>query len=94
MDYHAQHRSEDGVLQIPVDGSAFRNIKERWPIFKEEPCNVRLSLAVDDVNPFGQLKSTYSMWHVFVINNNIPPCMSIKREHIMLAMIVLDICLK
>jgi hypothetical protein len=30
----------------------------------------------------------YSVWPVFVIDNNLPPWMSIKREHIMLAMIV------
>jgi hypothetical protein len=61
MDYHAQHRSEDGVLQMPADAFAFRNIEEIWLIFKEEPCNVRLSLAVDDVNPFGELRYIYSM---------------------------------
>ena len=56
--------------------------------FKEEPHNVRLSLAADGVNPFGELRSMYSMCHVFVIKNNLPPWMSIKREHIMLVMIV------
>jgi hypothetical protein len=63
-------------------------------IFKEEPRNVRLSLAVDGVNPFGELRSIYSVWPIFVINNNLPPWMSIKREHTMLAMIVLGICLQ
>ena len=58
---------------MPTDGSALNYIKEKWPIFKEEPRNVRLSLAVDGVNPFGELRSTYSVWHVFVINNNLPP---------------------
>jgi hypothetical protein len=71
-----------------TDGSALNYIEEKWPIFKEEPRNVRLLLAVDDVNPFGELRSTYSVWPVFVINNNLPPWMSIKREHTMLAMIV------
>jgi hypothetical protein len=79
---------------MPADGSAFRNIKEIWPIFKEEPHNVRLSLAADDVNPFGEVKSIYSVWPIFVINNNLPPWMSIKREHTMLAMIVPGICLQ
>jgi hypothetical protein len=74
---------------MPTDGSALNQIEEKWPIFKEEPRNVRLSLAVDGVNPFGELRSTYSMWPVFVINNNLPPWMSIKRKHTMLAMIVL-----
>jgi hypothetical protein len=94
MDYHVHHRSEDGVLQMVVDGFAFRNIEERWPIFKEEPRNVRLSLATDSVNPFGDLMSIYSVCPIFVINNNLPPWMSIKREHTMLAMIVPGICLQ
>ena len=91
MDFHAKDRSQDDVLQIPTYGSAFRCIEEKWPIFKEEPLNVKLSLAADGVNPFGEIRSTYSVWPVFVINNNLPPWMSIKREHTMLAMIVLGI---
>lgn len=59
----------------------------------KEPRNLRLSLAVDGVNPFGELRSIYSMWPIFVINNNIPPWISIKRKHIMSAMIVSSICL-
>jgi hypothetical protein len=88
MDFHAKNRSIDNVLQIIVDGSALKYIEEKWPIFKEEPRNVRLSLAANGVNPFGELRSTYSMWLVFVINNNLPPLISIKREHTMLGTIV------
>ena len=88
MDYHARNRSGDDILRIPIDGSPFRDMEEKWPYFKEEPRNVRLSLAGDDVNPFAEMRSIYSVWPVFVINNNIPPWMSIKREHIMLSMIV------
>jgi hypothetical protein len=88
MDFHAKNRSRDDVLQMPADGSALNYIKEKRPIFKEEPCNVRLSLAVDGVNPFGEICSMYSVWPIFVIKNNLPPWMSIKREHTMLAMIV------
>jgi hypothetical protein len=88
MAYHAQNISEDDVLRMPVDGSSYKNIEERWPIFKEEPHNVRISLAADGVNPFGELRSIYSMWPVFVTNNNLPLWMSIKREHTTLAIIV------
>ena len=77
-----------------ADGSALNNIKEKWPIFKDEPRNVRLSLAVDGFNPFGNLHSTYSVWHVFIINNNLPPWMMIKREHTMLELIIQGIFLK
>ena len=88
MVYHATKRSQDGVLRMPADGSAVREIEEKYVDFKNEPRNVRLSLAADGVNPFGELRSTYSVWPIFVINNNIPPWMSIKREHIMLTMII------
>jgi hypothetical protein len=88
MDYHAHNRSGDGVLQMPVDGYAFKEIEEKWQVFKDEPRNVRLSLVVDGVNSFGELKGIYSVWPIFVTNNKIPPWMSIKREHIMLTMIV------
>jgi len=71
-----------------VDGLEFMNIEEKWSHFSEEPQNMRLSLATNCVNPFGEMRSVYLVWPIFVINNNIPPWMSIKREHIMLAMIV------
>jgi hypothetical protein len=87
MDFHAKNKSRDDVLRMPADGSALSYIEEKWPIFKELR-NVRLSLAADGVNPFGEFHSTYSVWPIFVINNNLPPWMSIKREHTMLAMIV------
>ena len=91
MDYHAKNRSKNGVLWMPANGFALKNIKEKWPIFKYEPCNVRLSVAVDGFDWFGEIRSTYSMWHVFVLNNNLPPLMLINREHKMFVMIALGI---
>ena len=88
MDFHAKNRSLDDVLRMLANGSSFRCIEENWPIFKEEPRNVKLSLEADGVNPIGELCSTYSVWPVFVINNNLPPWMTIKRDHTMLEMIV------
>jgi hypothetical protein len=73
MDFHAKNRSRDDVLRMPVEGSALNYIEEKWPVFKEEPCNVRLLLVADGVNPFGELCSMFSVWPIFVINNNLPP---------------------
>ena len=52
MDYHARNISQYDVIRIPVDGFAFRGMEKKWFHFKEEPCNLRISLAVDGVNPF------------------------------------------
>ena len=73
---------------MPADGSAFRDMEENWPHFKEERCNLRISLAADGVNPFAQMRSIYTVWDIFVIKNNILPWLLIKREHIMLSMII------
>ena len=75
-------------MRMSADGSTFKDIVEIWSHFKEEPRNLKLSLAADGVNPYGDMRSVYSVWPIFVINNNIAPWMSIKREHIMLSMIV------
>ena len=93
MDYHAWNRSEDGVLRMPTDGYAFRETKEKWPYFKDEHHHIRLSLVANDVNPFREIRFIYSVWPIFVINNNLPPWISIKSEHIMLTIIVPGICL-
>ena len=76
---------------MPAYGYALKNIEEKWLVFKDEPRNVRLSLAAHGFNPFGDLCSTYSVWHLFVINNILPLWMSIKRENTMFAMIILVI---
>ena len=90
MDYHACNRSQDEIMHMPMDSFAFKNIEKIWPHFKE-PCNLKLLLVVDGVNPFGEMRSICLVWPIFLINNNLPSWMSIKREHIMLAMIFLGI---
>ena len=52
IDYHARNIIDDDVIRIPTDGYAFRDMEEKWPHFKEEPYNIRISLAIDGVNPF------------------------------------------
>jgi hypothetical protein len=42
MDFHAKNKSQEDVLQMPIDGSALKYIKENWSIFKKEPHNVRI----------------------------------------------------
>ena len=93
MDYHAKNKSQNDVIRMPGDGSTFRDMEEKWPHFKEEPRNIRISLEAYGVNPFSQMKSIYTVWSIFIINNNIPPWLLIKREHIMLSIIIPGMCL-
>ena len=44
---------------------------------------------MDGINPYSLQNTNYFVWLVVVINNNIPPWLSMKNEHLMLALIVL-----
>ena len=47
-----------------------------------------MSLEFDGVIPFAELITNYLVWSVFVINSKIPPLMTIKRDDVMLELIV------
>ena len=52
MDYHARNISQYDVIRMPAYGYDFIDMEEKWPYFKEEPCNIRIYLVADGVNPF------------------------------------------
>ena len=67
-----------------------KHMEDTWPNkFKDEVCNLILSIIIDGINPYSQPDGTYTVCHVLVINNNIPPWLSVKNEHIMLDLIFL-----
>ena len=49
---------------------------------------MRLGLATDGVNPFGVQLTTWTTWPIIIVNYNIPPWLSIKKVHLILALIV------
>ncbi|GJT23255.1 reverse transcriptase domain-containing protein [Tanacetum coccineum] len=57
MTWHATGKcTEPGKMQHPVDGRAWKDFDTKYPDFAAEPRNVRLGLAADGFNPFGNLK--------------------------------------
>ena len=72
-----------------ADSKAMKHIEEKWPRkFKDEPRSIRFGLAIDGVCPFSFPSSNYSVWPVGFIVYNIPPWMSIRKENLMLTLIV------
>lgn len=89
MDHYAQGRSQYGVMCMVADSKYWKYIEVKWPHLGNEPRNARISLAMDGINPFGDLRTTYSVWLVLIINNNLPLWMEMKKEHAMLTLIIL-----
>nr|GFC74204.1 hypothetical protein [Tanacetum cinerariifolium] len=65
MTWHATGKcTEPGKMQHPVDGKAWKDFDTKYSDFAAELRNVRLGLAANGFNPFGNLSQSYSMWPV------------------------------
>ncbi|GJT71740.1 retrotransposon gag domain, retroviral aspartyl protease [Tanacetum coccineum] len=89
MTWHATEKcTEPGKMQHPVDGRAWKNFNPKYPNFAKEPRNVRLRLAADGFNLFGNLSQAYSMWPVILTTYNLPPWLCIKESSFMLTLLI------
>nr|GFB70872.1 hypothetical protein [Tanacetum cinerariifolium] len=89
MIWHATGKcTEPGKMQHPVDGRAWKKFDTKYPDFAKEPRNVRLGLAADGFNPFGNLSQAYSMWPVILTTYNLPPWLCMKESSFMLTLLI------
>nr|GFA26804.1 hypothetical protein [Tanacetum cinerariifolium] len=74
MIWHATGKcTEPGKMQHPIDGRVWKKFDIMYLDFAKETRNVRLGLAADGFNPFGNLSQAYSMWPVILTTYNLPP---------------------
>ncbi|GKA01112.1 uncharacterized protein Tco_0673777 [Tanacetum coccineum] len=89
MTWHATGQSkENGKMNHPCDGKAWKYFDMMKPEFSGDPRNVRLGLAADGFNPFGMMSQNYSMWPVILTTYNTPPWMCMKETSLMLTMLI------
>ncbi|KAL6570321.1 hypothetical protein OROMI_014835 [Orobanche minor] len=89
MRWHAEPRAHGGDTMIhPLDGEAWKNIDKEYPDFSSDVRNVRLGVASDGFNPFGNMSLSYTIWPVVAIPYNLPPWMCMKKEYNMLTLLV------
>ena len=88
MIWHITGRSEEGTLRHPVDGSSWKEFDIKYPDFSSEPRNVRLGLAADGFNPFGNMSSAHSTWPVVLTTYNLPPWLCMKESSFMLSLLI------
>ncbi|KAK1414527.1 hypothetical protein QVD17_30273 [Tagetes erecta] len=88
MVWHSTGRSEEGTMRHPVDGSSWKEFDRKYPTFAKEPRNVRLGLAADGFNPFGNMSSAHSTWPVVLTTYNLPPWLCMKESSFMLSLLI------
>lgn len=62
--WHCDKRVNDGIARHLADSVEWKEFDKNYPEFAQETCNVRLGLATDGFNPFGNMSTSYSMWPV------------------------------
>ncbi|KAL5571521.1 hypothetical protein UlMin_021118 [Ulmus minor] len=89
MRWHSTGNSKDNdVMRHPVDGKSWQEFDKRHPQFAGDVRNVRLGLAADGFNPFGNMSLSYSMWPVVLTTYNLPPWICMKVEYLMLSLLI------
>lgn len=79
---------DDGLLRHPADSEEWKNFDQNYPLFTQEPRNVRLGLATDGFNPFGNMSNSYSLWLVILMPYNLPPWMCMKEPFFMVSLLI------
>ncbi|CAH9060240.1 unnamed protein product, partial [Cuscuta europaea] len=88
MVWHKENRIDDDYMRHPADSAAWKDFDNEFPRFASDPRNVRLALAADGFNPFGNLSTTYSMWAVILTPLNLPPWDCMKEPFLMLSLLI------
>ena len=61
MRWYYDKRVDDDVLRHPADVEEWKKFDKLYPSFARDARNLRLGLASDGFNPFGNMSNAYSM---------------------------------
>jgi len=86
--WHKEDHKMDNMLRHPADGSQWRAIDREFLEFAHDARNLRFTLSMDGMNPFGEHSSSHSTWPVTPCIYNLPPWLCMKQKFIMMPMLI------
>jgi len=87
--WHKKTRTPvDNVMSHPADGEAWKEFDTREPTFADDSRNLRLALATDGFNPFGNMSKQYSMWPVLLTPLNLPPWECVNPANCFMSLLI------
>ncbi|XP_030936487.1 uncharacterized protein LOC115961691 [Quercus lobata] len=89
MRWYMDKRVDDGIMRHLADSEEWKEFDMQHPDFALKPRNVRLGLATDGFNHFGNMNNNYSMWPVILISYNLPHWLVMKEPYFMLSLLIL-----
>ncbi|XP_019264215.1 PREDICTED: uncharacterized protein LOC109241851 [Nicotiana attenuata] len=88
MRWHKEERVDDGILRHPSDAMAWKSFDEKHPSFSAELRNVRLGLASDGFQPYGNMSSNHTIRPVVLVPYNLPSWDCMKSEYFMMTLLI------
>ncbi|XP_012828525.1 PREDICTED: uncharacterized protein LOC105949753 [Erythranthe guttata] len=89
MRWHKDGKIEEDDMMIhPADSKVWKDFDEQYPSFAKDPRNVRLGLATDGFNPFGNMNNSYCIWPVVLMVYNLPPWQCMKEPYLMMSLLI------
>jgi len=88
MRSHSSRSTNEVILRHPRDSKAWKTFDFKHPQFASDPRNVRLGLATDGFNPYGNLSTSHSIWLVVLIPYKLSPWMCMEQSSFILSMII------
>ena len=74
LQWHRTRRETiEGQMSHPADGKPWKHFDDKYNWFAKDARNLRLVMATDGFNPFGNFSTTYSMFLVLVMPLNLQP---------------------
>ena len=87
--WHEMRRTPvENEMSHPADGKAWKDFNFKYPTFADDPRNLRLALATDGFNPFGNLNTQYSMWPVLLTPLNLPPWECVNPANCFMSLLI------
>ncbi|XP_012830522.1 PREDICTED: uncharacterized protein LOC105951618 isoform X2 [Erythranthe guttata] len=89
MRWHKDRKiEEDDTMIHPADSEVWKDLDKQYPWFAQDPRNVRLGLATDGFNPFGNMSNSYSVWPVILMAYNLPPWQCMKEPYLIMSLLI------
>ncbi|KAL6624425.1 hypothetical protein ACP70R_031746 [Stipagrostis hirtigluma subsp. patula] len=88
MRWHKEKIVDDGCMRHPANSKEWKHFDAHFPAFAADARNVRLGLASDGFNPFGNMSTSYSIWPVVIVMYNLPPWMCMKDPYMITSMLI------
>lgn len=89
MHSYMQNQNKSTIRGL-ADAKLFQYLKEQYPVFFKESCNLVLKIAADSFNPWALRSSAYLITPVMIVIYNLPMELTTKYAFNLLTLIILE----